>query len=139
MDVVIEFVVQLLVQLVVEVIGQLLVETAFHGVASALRSRVGRYVLGALAGFGFGLAWGDHLSGHPTWPKLLWVSLGLAATAFVLAVGRGSEAGREMPTSPWAVVTTPPWHWSADRFFGFVVLNLALALGIAVGFSPGTG
>ena len=137
MDVLIELVIQLFVQVVVEVIGQLLVETAFRGVANALRSRIGRYALGALAGAGFGLVWGNHLSGQATWPKLLWVSLGLAATAFVLAIGRGDEEAVETSTSPWAEVTKPPWQWSGDRFYGFVVLNLALALGIALGFSPG--
>lgn len=138
MDIVLEFLIQLVVQLVVEVIGDFLLETAFHGVANVLRSRIGRYAIAGLAGFGFGLAWGDHLSGNATWPKLLWVSLGLAAAALIAAVTRAAKPAAAGPVKGYALrqALTPPWRWHADRLVGFVVLNLAIAGGIALAFDP---
>lgn len=135
-----EFVIQLLVQLVVEVIGDFLLETAFHGVANVLRSRIGRYAIAVLIGFGFGLVWGDHLSGHATWPKLLWVSLALATAALMAAVTRAANPAGASPAEGSALrqALAPPWRWHADRLVGFVVLNLAIAVGIALAFDPAT-
>jgi hypothetical protein len=135
-DILLEFLIQLLVQLVVEVIGDLLIETALHGVANVLRDRIGRYAIAAVVGFGFGLAWGDHLSGETSWPKLLWVSLALATAALVAAVTRSArraDRGR-VEGSALRQALTPPWHWQPDRLVGFVVLNLAIAGGIALAF-----
>jgi len=137
-DILLEFVVQLLVQLVVEFIGDFLLETALHGVANVLRSRIGRYAIAALVGFGFGLAWGDHLSGHESWPKLLWVSLSVAAVALVAAILRAAHPMNSRPTEGSALqqALTRPWRWPTDRLMGFVVLNLSIAGGIALAFQP---
>lgn len=137
-DILLEFLIQLLVQLVVEVIGQLLIETAFHGVANVLRSRLGRYAVTILAGFGFGLVWGDHLSGNVSWPKLLWVSLGLAAAAFVAAIARAAYPMDNSPSddNTFRAALAPPWRWRTDRLAGLVILNLAVASGIALAFRP---
>jgi hypothetical protein len=139
-DIVLEFLIQFVVQLVVEVIGDFLLETAFHGVANVLRSRIGRYAIAALAGFGFGLAWGDHLRGNATWPKLLWVSLALAAAALIAAVTRVANPAATIPAEGSALrqALTPPWRWHPDRLIGLVVLNLAIAGGIALAFDPAT-
>lgn len=137
-DILLEFLIQLLVQVVVELIGDFLLETAFHGVADVLRSRLGRLAIAVLVGFGFGLAWGDHLSSHASWPKLLWVSLGLAAAALIAAVARAAHPADSSPAEGSALhqALTPPWRWRTDRLVGFMVLNLAIAGGIAVGFQP---
>jgi hypothetical protein len=134
MDFLGELLVQIVIQFVVEVIGDLLIDTAFRGLARALQTALGRYVTGAVLGLGIGLAWGHHLSGSATWPKLLWVSLGLAAAALVLAPSRpaGVAAG-----SLWRQALTPPWRWPASRLVGFAVLNLAIAAGIALTFRSG--
>lgn len=132
-----EFLIQIVAQILVELVGDLLLRNAFHGVANALRSTIGRYVVGALVGFGFGLGWGDHLSGQTTWPKLLWVSLALAGVALVLAVKTAGSPTEDDRTLTWHDVMSPPWRWSRDRLLGFVVINLAVAGGIGLTFSPG--
>lgn len=50
----------------------LLADRAFRGVATVLNKRIGRYTVAAVTGFGFGLVWGNHLSGHATVSKVLW-------------------------------------------------------------------
>ena len=137
MDFLVEVLVQLLVQLFVEVIGDLLLESAFHGVARTLASRIGRYVVGGVVGLGFGLAWGHHLTGGSHWPKLLWVSLALGAAAFVLAVTR-PRASQPSPFG-WRDALAPPWRWSEDRLLGFTLLNGCIALGILIAFRPSLG
>jgi hypothetical protein len=138
MDFLLELILQLLVQLVVEVLGELLLATAFRGAATALRSRVGRYVVGVVAGVACGWAWGQHLTGGATWPKLLWVSLALAGGATLLAISRrGHETIPDQEgNSIWAGALVPPWRWDSERLLGFVLLNLAIALGIGIGFTP---
>ena len=141
MEILLEFVIQVVAQILVELVGDVLLGNAFRGVANVLRSTLGRYVTGALLGFGFGLAWGDHLSGQSTWPKLLWVSLALAGVAVVLAVNAAGRPAAGDPTAlagdPWRDIVTPPWRWRPDRLVGFVVVNLAIAGGIGVAFNPG--
>jgi hypothetical protein len=130
-DFLVELLVQFVVQVVLELLGELLIEVGYHGTAKVLRNRITRNLLGMAAGLGVGLAWGQHLSGGAHWPKLLWVSLVLAVAAAVLAGRRprGQGAGWEQPLSP-------PWRWTAERLFGFCLLNLALATGILLTFRP---
>ena len=137
MDFIVEVLIQLFVQFVVEVIGDLLLGSAWHGVARTLTSRIGRYVVGAVVGLGFGLAWGHHLTGGAQWPKLLWVSIALGAAAFVLAVTRPRSA--EPSSFGWREVLDPPWRWSEDRLLGFALLNGCIALGILIAFRPALG
>lgn len=140
MDFVAELLIQLIVQLVVEVLWDLLLEGLFRGLAEALVRRTGRFVLGALMGFGFGSAWGHHLTGGSSWPKLLWVSLLLGGTALVLAAGRagaaadGASAERRQPAL--RDLLAPPWRWSAERLVGFTIINAGIAAGIALSFRP---
>lgn len=137
----IEFVIQVLAQIIVELVGDVLLGNAFRRVVNVLRSAIGRAVVGGLIGFGFGLAWGDHLSGQSTWPKLLWVSLALAGVALVFAVRAAGRPAAGAPTAivgeTWRDLMTPPWRWRPDRLLGFVVINLAIAGGIGLAFSPG--
>ena len=133
MDFLVELIVGVIVQCVVEIVGELLIETALSGAASALESRIGRWTLATLLGGGFGVFWGHHLSGQASWPKLLWVSLGFAAVAFLVSMLAPPSA----KASTWRELVQPPWRWSADRLLGLGVLNIALAAGIVIGFRHG--
>lgn len=124
--------IDLLLELVVQVVVELLLEGFFEGVGRVVERRVGRLVLSGLCGLGFGLAWGAYLDGRAAYPRLLWVSLALAAVAALLAVvhpGTAVESG-------WRAVLVPPWRWSRERLVNLVVLNLALAGGIVLTFTP---
>ena len=131
-DFIVELLVQFIVQVVVEVVGQYLLSKALDRAATVLTTRIGRYVIGAVLALGFGIGWGEHLSSRAHWPKLLWVSLGLAVVAGFLARRRRSYG--EHPGLTWRTVFAPPWRWSRQRLIGFAVINLALALGIVVGY-----
>lgn len=136
-DFVIELLIQLFVELILDGLGELLFKTPFRRVGRALGSNAARYTLGAIAGFGFGVFWGAHLSGNETWPKLLWVSLALAAVAGLAAVVRRSNPLLSPPhRDVWRDVLVPPWEWQVERLVGFMVLNLAIAAGIATSFTP---
>jgi hypothetical protein len=140
-----------LVEVVLEIFGELLFEAGLEGAGRVLRNRWLRYAVGAALGLVFGILWGRQLSGGQTWPKLLWVSLVLAAVAAVAAVARaravgdratsGAESGAVLADRPvghggWRNVLVPPWRWAVHRLVGFAVLNLALAFGIATSFTP---
>lgn len=88
MDSLLELIAQAVVYLIVELIGEVLLQASAHGAVRVVRSRTGRYVVTGLTGLGLGLAWGEHMSGSTTWPRLLWVSLGTGLAAGLLAVGR---------------------------------------------------
>jgi len=132
-DFVVELLIQLIVQVVVEIVGQYLVGKALNRAASVLTTRIGRYVIGAVIALGFGIGWGQHLSGRAHWPKLLWVSLGLAVVAAVLA-SRRRAPGADHWMLTWRALIAPPWQWSRSRLIGFAVINVALALGIVIGY-----
>jgi hypothetical protein len=140
--------VEIIFELLFEFIGQLIIEVLFEaglrGIARLLSNRTARIALAIAlaltAGYGGGYWWGYRLSelGRTDPPKSLWLSIGLAAAFFALALARSlrgssvrqvtpSEAG---PRGLW------PWHWSSSRLFGFALLNAAVAVGIAVGFTP---
>jgi hypothetical protein len=129
-----------LIQVVLEVVGWLLAEVAFDAVSSelatALTRRLGRWVLGAIAGLGFGIFWGHHLSGQASYPRLLWVSLALGGFAALFAVGASNpdEGERVAAGRRWRELLAPPWEWHRDRFLGLVFINAGLALGITVTF-----
>ena len=95
----------------------------------------------ALIGCAVGAASGDHLREATTSPRLLWVSLVLAAVALVLAVGRqGAErqlrgTGRGLRVVREVVL--PPWRWGAERLAGLALLNVGIAAGILVVKAPG--
>lgn len=140
MDFIAELLIQLIVQFVIEVLWDLLLESLLRGLAEALVRRTGRFVLGGLVGLGFGWAWGHHLMGGSSWPKLLWVSLLLGGIALVLAAGRAG-APNDIVTSASrprrvAAVLAPPWRWSAERLVGFAIINAGIAAGIALSFGP---
>ncbi len=89
------------------------------------------------AGLIVGLAWGWHVSGSSTWPRLLWVSLTLALAAGLLAVGRvGAPPDRASDGAARRQGLVPPWTWSAERLVGLAILDLGLAVGTAVTFEP---
>lgn len=111
-----------------------------------------RYGLSVAVGFGFGVWWGDRLSGGHR-PTLFWVSLAVAALAGLAAlrrrpqeVSKGDEAAvaelRRLADGPdaqeaasWRVLFDPR-QWPAHRLVGLALLNGAVAAGIAVGFEP---
>jgi hypothetical protein len=140
MDFLVEALVQLVIQFIVEVVFEGLLEGAFRGLARALTTRAGQRLLTLAAGLGFGGAWGWHLADQPDPPKLLWVSVALAAGATVLALGsRSSPRATEPDTTAgfWRRVLLPPWRWPAARWIDFALLNVAIAVGVAVGYSVG--
>jgi hypothetical protein len=142
----VELLIQLVVQVLVEIVGEWLLRTSTQGSVRVARSRPGRLTVGFVAGAAFGVAWGTHLQGAQTWPRLLWVSLVLAAVSAVLAVGRaGSPDWTEAERFPQegrsfggllAEAALPPWHWGAERLAGFALINLGIAAGIVAIQAP---
>lgn len=101
-----------------------------------------RAVLGLAAGFGGGYwvglaAHGDRAS-RP--PSSLWVSVAVAVVLGTVALVKVLH--RDPPRFPpdsrlgRVVETFAPWRWSAARLGGYAVVNIAVAAGIAAGFTP---
>ncbi len=127
--------IELLIQVLVEFVGEWLLQQSFRGARRVVHSRTGRLNVSAFIGCVAGAAWGAYLRDAATWPKLLWVSLALAAVALVLAAGRqGADfQGRRRGSGVLAVsreVLLPPWRWGAERLVGFAFINLGIAVGI---------
>jgi len=59
----------------------------------------------------------------------------LAGSALVVAA-TPSHPGRQEPR-PSQAIALLPWRWPTYRLVSFAVLNVAIAVGIALGFSPG--
>jgi hypothetical protein len=139
MDLLIEFLVQLVIQFLFEIVIQSIVEGAFRGLARILSTRTGQRVFTAAVGLAFGTAWGRHLADGPHPPKLLWVSLALAlaAMAFMRRSGGSQRRAQPNPLGFWQRALTPPWRWPTGRWLDFVLLNLAIAGGIGLGYSRG--
>ena len=135
-----DFVVELLIQLVWQIIGELvfdyLIRRLLRRVARiTVRTstrRVAQYTFSAVAGLAFGVAWGAHLAGTRHWPKLLWVSVALAVAAGVLARRRRHAESAHLRI--WRYLVLPPWRWSHDRLFGLAIINVAIAIGIELGY-----
>lgn len=129
-----DFIFELIFQVLFEVVGEFLFEAGFHGAARVLRSRVGRFVVASLAGFGAGFWWGARLTtrGRVQEPRTLWISLALSAMAALGAVLRRTQGGATVEES----VVSPPWRWPTYRLAGFAILNAAVAAGVAIGFHP---
>jgi hypothetical protein len=130
----VDFLLELLIQLVVELVGELLLELGAHGLVGVAHSARGRRVTGTLLGAVAGFGWGEHLSGGDHWPRLLWVSLVLAAAALTLAMGRPAALPKADRQVQWRDVLQPPWLWSAVRLVDFALLNVAVAIGVVAGF-----
>jgi hypothetical protein len=118
------------VQVLIEIVGEWLLRTSFRGSVRVARSRSGRLTVGAVVGAAFGVAWGAYLAGSAEWPRLLWVSLVLAALSAVLAVGRAGQgdwpsAGPVPVAGLLAEVVLPPWRWGGERLAGFALINLS--------------
>ena len=148
----IEFLFELVFQFLFEVVAEFLFEVGFKSAAKVLRLRIVRYGLLLAVGFGFGVWWGDRLSGGHR-PTLFWVSLAVAALAGLSAlrrrphnVSKGDEAAvvelRRLADGPEAHETAAwraildPRDWPVQRLVGLALLNGAVAAGIAVGFEP---
>ena len=146
----VELLFELVFQFLFEVVAEFLLEAGWKRTARALRNRWVRYGLAVVVGFGFGVWWGDRLSGDHR-PALFWVSLAVTATASVGALRRRSEMappggeravaelrrladGPEVDAGrPWRSMVDPR-QWPSHRLVGLAVLNGAVAAGIAVGF-----
>lgn len=129
-----EFLLELLLEGVFELVAEVVLEQGYRRTAQLFRSRLGRYAIGAAVGAGFGTWWGDHLSapGRQHGPRLFWVSLAAAVAAGIVAfLRRGAYEQRPVPIRPW--------RWPAHRFVGLAVMNVAVAVGIAIGYHPVTG
>jgi hypothetical protein len=132
--------IQFIVQVLIEIVAEWLLQTSFRGAVRVARSRTGRLSVGGLVGLAFGFGWGVHLGDNQTWPRLLWISLVLAAGAAVLAVGRAGTADQPDPGGRrmglLGEVALPPWRWGGERLAGFAVINLGIAAGIFGALSP---
>jgi hypothetical protein len=132
-----ELIFEVLFEFVAQVIFEVVVELGGHAVARVLDTRIGRAIASAtlMAGFGFvgGYAWGRHVAdiGHKGMPRTLWVSLGLAALAAVLAVRTRRDADWEERVASVPTVLKP----TAERFAQLSFLNVTIALGVLVGFN----
>jgi hypothetical protein len=135
-----DFLFEFLFQIIFEVIGEALLEYGFSGASRVVRSRIGRWTVSVIVGFGFGAYWGHYLSeagvGHR--PRLLWVSVALAVFAVICALARSlqvtdSVARRHIRAEERALL---PWQWPAVRLVGFAAMNIAIAVGIAVAYQP---
>lgn len=147
-----ELLFELVFQFLFEVVAEFLLEAGFKGAARVLRNRWVNYGLAVVVGFGFGMWWGDRLSGDHR-PALFWVSLAVAAIAGVGALRRRTELAppgeeravaelRRLADSTEVVAgrswrrIVDPRQWPSHRLVGLAVLNGAVAAGIAVGFEP---
>lgn len=136
-----EFLLELLFQAVFELIAEGLVQLGAHSAAAIARHRAVRYVLATVVGFGFGAWWGNRLAllGRDDLPRLFAVSLALAILAAAGAAYRMRREREELGTGRLSgrfAVLVVPWRWDAGRLLGFAALNVAIAVGIAVGFDP---
>ena len=147
-----EFLFELVFQVVFEAIAEGLLEAGYKRTARVLRFPAVRYGLGAGVGLGFGVWWGDRLSGGHR-PSLFRISVAVAAVSGVAALRRSSELKRPDPPRAadnlrgpadtpadtdgfsWRAVVDPR-RWPVQRLVGLAVLNAAVAAGIAVGFNP---
>ena len=129
-----------IIEIIAEFVFQILVEFLLDAGGSAverlLESKVGSAVASAtfMAAFGFagGYAWGRHLVdiGWEGVPRTIWVSLGLAAVAGALARRARDDWRWARRVSQWPALLRP----SAGRLATLSLLNVAIALGVAVAF-----
>lgn len=127
-----DFVVEFIFQILFEFVSEVLFEVGFKRTAAVMRSRIGRYTVSALIGFGGGVWWGSHLSDLGHRPRLFWVSIAIAAIALAAAAYR--RANPVMPRG--RDLFAPPWRWPSWRLVGLAVFNVAIAAGIATGWTP---
>lgn len=130
-----DFLFELLFQVFFELFVNVLFEFGFRAVAGVLRARISRLLLSAVAGFGFGVWWGERLSdaGLAGRPKLFYVAV--AATVAAVAKLRAGDAVDEDGRHSFRDALTP-WRWDAMRLAALALLNVAIACGIDVGYSP---
>jgi hypothetical protein len=148
---------EIVFELLFELVGQLLIELVFNlgfrGAGRLLSNRFVRFVLGVTLGGGLAYAggwwWGDRLSeaGRTEAPSSLYVSIGLAVAFGALALGRAIKGRRkdsldvtfgdllEEPGESLELLSLV--HWPASRLLTFCLINVAIALGISAGFTPG--
>jgi hypothetical protein len=155
-----EIIFEILFELVFQLLLEVLFESGFRGAGRVLQNKVVRVGLGVVTGSGLaywaGWWWGDRLSdaGRAELPNAFYVSLGLAAAFGALALAQTIRTRSEgpaiggppivdrpsAPTEPSAVLRhLSPLHWSPGRLLIFATINIALAAGISVGFTPAAG
>ena len=140
MEVLFEFIAEVVLQFVFEVI----LEGGARGAAQVLKNRVVRSLLRAIlllgGAFAGGLWWGDRLTdlGRTEPPRSIWVSIGLAG-AFLIAAAATWRREQRRPDADVRARSSRnprPWQWPAARLALFAAVNAAVASGIATGFDP---
>ncbi len=137
-----EILLEFLFEVVFQFVGEVFLERVFRGAAHLLRNRAVRAVLGMAAGFGAGYWWGWRLTeiGRRDPPSSLWVSVGLAVILGTVALVKvlRDDPPRFAPDFGVGRIgeSFAPWRWSAARLAGYALVNLAVAAGIAAGFTP---
>jgi hypothetical protein len=144
-DFIVDLVVQLFAQIFLDVAGDYVFRRrtprrVAGGRVSRAAGRVLQYGTTVALAIAFGIGWGQHLSGSPHRPKLLWVSLALGAAAALLALRRTSRRtpyGDDLRWAwSWRTVLTPPWRWPRHRLIGFALVSTWIAIGIVLGYKP---
>jgi hypothetical protein len=144
-----DFIADLLVQLIAQVFFDVAANYVFRSRrartvagrrASRAAGQVVQYLTSIVVAIAFGIAWGQHLSGSPHRPKLLWVSVALGAAAGLLALrpasARKSYGDDQRWAWSWRTVLTPPWRWPRHRLIGFALVSTWIAIGIVLGYKP---
>lgn len=123
----------MLLEFLFEFVFQFLLEGLGEVFADALDTRTGRRVAAVVFGFAGGAAWGAvlHGRGQEAVPLTLWYALLLAvAAAFAAVALRGSDRDRD----PSFAARLLPWRWPSGQWETFALLNVSVAVGVAVGF-----
>ena len=144
LDFVVEVVIEIVGRILLELFADVLFVWGFRGVSALLRNWTTRFLLTLAVGFGAGVLWANELleRGHSERPRLFVVSLAVAAASALLAFYRWTRDRESLrhPGGGSSVLDAlgdifAPWRWTAERLVSFTALNLAIAAGVAVGWS----
>jgi hypothetical protein len=132
-----ELIFELLLEVITQIVFEVVVELGGHAVARVLDTKIGRAIASATvtAGIGFvgGYGWGRHVAdiGFKGVPRTVWVSAGLAAVAALLALQTRRNPDWDERLSSLPTLLRP----TAERLAQLCFLNVAIALGVLVGFN----
>jgi hypothetical protein len=134
----VDFFFELLIQLIIEVVTAIVFDLGLKAAATALLSRTFRWSLMVVGGLSAGVWWGLRLSaqGRDHEPNALWVSLSFALIAVLLYVRISRKTTDSDRSRESRKRFAPPWRWAPDRLIAFALLNVGVAVGIAVAFRP---
>ena len=132
-----EFILEFLIEIVVQVVVEFVLDAGATALGRILETRTGRIAADILVisavGLVAGYTWGLHVANtnQRYQPRSIWVSLALAAVAGSIALYARRDPGwdRRLAAVPQLL------RFSVTRLASVALLNLVLAVGIAVGFN----